>query len=78
MLCRALLGVGLGAKASVTPLFCAEVSPSNLRGTLVINWQIFDAAGIFLGKCAQEVIVPLVRCASDVPLKRMLIYVSNR
>ena len=46
MVCRILLGIGLGAKASITPLFCAEVSPSNLRGALLINWQLFDAFGV--------------------------------
>ena len=28
---RAILGLGLGAKASVTPIFGAEISPSHLR-----------------------------------------------
>ena len=28
---RLVLGIGLGAKASVTPVFGAEVSPSHLR-----------------------------------------------
>ena len=35
--------LGLGAKASITPLLCAEVSPKQLRGGLLINWQFFDA-----------------------------------
>ncbi|ETN38614.1 uncharacterized protein HMPREF1541_06651 [Cyphellophora europaea CBS 101466] len=46
---RALLGLGLGAKASVTPIFGAEISPNHLRGTLLMNWQLFDALGIFCG-----------------------------
>ena len=46
---RAILGLGLGAKASVTPIFGAEVSPPHLRGKLVMNWQLFDALGIFCG-----------------------------
>jgi MFS family permease len=29
--CRAVLGLGMGAKASVTPIYGAEVSPSHLR-----------------------------------------------
>lgn len=49
LVCRAILGLGLGAKASVTPVFGAEVSPSHLRGMLVMNWQLFDAFGIFCG-----------------------------
>lgn len=44
---RLILGLGLGAKASVTPIFGAEVSPSHLRGMLVMNWQLFDALGTY-------------------------------
>ncbi|KAH0555842.1 hypothetical protein GP486_006212 [Trichoglossum hirsutum] len=33
--CRFLLGVGMGSKASVTPIMGAEVSPAHLRGSLV-------------------------------------------
>ena len=52
---KAVLGLGLGAKASVTPIFGAEVSPSHLRGMLVMNWQLFDALGIFGGFSANLV-----------------------
>lgn len=31
LVCRALVGLGMGAKASVTPIFGAEISPSHLR-----------------------------------------------
>ena len=31
LICRAILGLGLGAKASTTPIFAAEISPSHLR-----------------------------------------------
>lgn len=47
--CRAILGIGMGCKASVVPVFAAEVSPAHIRGSLVMNWQLFDALGIFLG-----------------------------
>lgn len=47
--CRAILGIGMGLKASVVPVFAAEVSPPHIRGSLVMNWQIMDALGIFLG-----------------------------
>jgi Sugar (and other) transporter len=57
---RILLGLGMGAKASVVPIYAgkfdssyrlanhdaAEVSPPKLRGRLVVNWQVFDALGI--------------------------------
>lgn len=47
--CRALLGIGMGCKASVVPVFAAEVSPAHIRGSLTMNWQLYDAFGIFLG-----------------------------
>lgn len=74
LVCRALVGLGMGAKASVTPIFGAEISPSHLRcvsltwllsvctdhihrGALVMNWQLFDAFGIFLGFSANLVLL---------------------
>lgn len=60
----------MGAKASVAPIYGAEVSPTHLRfshclptslnqgtdsrnrGALVMNWQLYNAAGIFLGFAA--------------------------
>lgn len=47
--CRFLLGIGMGAKASVTPIWGAEVSPAHLRGSLVMNWQLLDTVGILFG-----------------------------
>ncbi|KAF7185031.1 putative polyol transporter 6 [Pseudocercospora fuligena] len=47
--CRVILGIGMGLKASVVPVFAAEVAPAHVRGSLVMNWQIMDALGIFLG-----------------------------
>jgi len=49
LVCRIVLGIGMGCKASVVPVFAAEVAPSHIRGSLVMNWQLFDAFGIFLG-----------------------------
>ncbi|KAF2859437.1 hypothetical protein K470DRAFT_282692 [Piedraia hortae CBS 480.64] len=46
---RLLLGIGMGCKATVIPVMAAEISPAHLRGALVMNWQFFDALGIFLG-----------------------------
>jgi MFS family permease len=50
--CRVILGIGMGTKASVVPVFAAEISPAHIRGSLVMNWQLFDALGIFLGSTA--------------------------
>ena len=54
--CRVLLGIGMGAKASVVPILAAESAPRYIRGTLVICWQLFDAFGIFLGNAANLVV----------------------
>lgn len=47
--CRILLGIGWGAKASVVPVFAAENSPAYIRGGLVMSWQLWTAFGILLG-----------------------------
>lgn len=49
---RLLLGIGMGLKASVIPVFCAENTPATIRGGLVMSWQLWTAFGIFLGFCA--------------------------
>ncbi|KAJ5094967.1 galactose-proton symport [Penicillium argentinense] len=49
---RLLLGIGMGLKASVVPIFCAENVPANIRGGLVMCWQLWTAFGIFLGYSA--------------------------
>ncbi|KAK4507915.1 hypothetical protein PRZ48_001650 [Zasmidium cellare] len=54
--CRALLGIGMGCKASVVPVFAAEVSPAHIRGSLTMNWQLMDAFGIFLGFTANLIV----------------------
>ncbi|KAL4802307.1 hypothetical protein BDV18DRAFT_154357 [Aspergillus unguis] len=49
LVCRFLLGIGIGAKASVAPVFAAEAAIDHLRGRLLMMWQLFDAFGIFIG-----------------------------
>ena len=49
---RLLMGLGMGAKASTVPIFAAENSPANIRGALVMSWQLWTAFGIWLGFCA--------------------------
>ncbi|KAL4872658.1 hypothetical protein BDV12DRAFT_193380 [Aspergillus spectabilis] len=46
---RLLLGIGIGAKASVAPVFAAESAVDHSRGRLLMMWQLFDAFGIFVG-----------------------------
>lgn len=50
--CRILLGIGMGLKEVTVPVFSAENSPPNIRGGLVMSWQLWTAFGIFLGTCA--------------------------
>lgn len=52
IVCRILLGVGMGLKEVTVPVFSAEVAPANIRGGLVMSWQVWTAFGIFLGTCA--------------------------
>jgi hypothetical protein len=54
--CRAILGIGMGLKASVVPVFAAEVAPAHIRGSLVMNWQLMDALGICMGFTANLVV----------------------
>jgi MFS family permease len=54
--CRILLGIGMGLKEVTVPVFTAEVAPANIRGGLVMSWQVWTAFGIFLGTCANLVV----------------------
>ncbi|KAE8383105.1 MFS transporter [Aspergillus bertholletiae] len=47
--CRVLLGIGIGAKASIAPVFAAEAAVDHLRGRLLMMWQLFDTFGVFVG-----------------------------
>jgi MFS family permease len=49
---RILLGIGMGLKEVTVPVYSAENSPTNVRGGLVMSWQVWTAFGIFLGTCA--------------------------
>lgn len=52
LICRLLLGFGMGSKGSTVPIFAAENAPATIRGALVMTWQLWTAFGIFLGYCA--------------------------
>ncbi|GAM41913.1 sugar transporter [Talaromyces pinophilus] len=39
--CRITQGIGMGAKASIVPIFESEVSPSRIRGRFLVSWQTF-------------------------------------
>ncbi|KAG9242174.1 putative sugar transporter [Calycina marina] len=54
--CRALVGIGMGAKASVVPIFESEIAPARIRGKLLVSWQTFTALGIALGNAANLIL----------------------
>jgi MFS family permease len=63
LICRFLLGLGMGkcsrettlflhsanvvtgCKAAVVPVYAAEIAPSHLRGSLIMNWQLVKPMG---------------------------------
>ncbi|KAL0581833.1 hypothetical protein V5O48_000201 [Marasmius crinis-equi] len=53
---RLLLGLGMGPKATTVPIFAAENTPANIRGGLVMSWQMWTAFGILLGFCANLIL----------------------
>ncbi|KAG6860461.1 hypothetical protein C0995_010815 [Termitomyces sp. Mi166 len=61
--CRLLLGLGMGPKASTSPVFAAENTPASIRGGLVMSWQLWTAFGIMLGFSANLVFVDVGRIA---------------
>ncbi|KAH8725445.1 major facilitator superfamily domain-containing protein [Phaeosphaeriaceae sp. PMI808] len=56
-ICRAINGIALGAKASIVPIYSAELSPEHIRGAILANWQLADTIGIFLGGLCNLLIV---------------------
>ncbi|QVM11100.1 hypothetical protein D8B26_005751 [Coccidioides posadasii str. Silveira] len=57
VVCRIMLGIGMGLKEVTVPVFSAENTPANVRGGLVMSWQVWTAFGIFLGTCANLAVV---------------------
>ncbi|KAF2727152.1 hypothetical protein EJ04DRAFT_570632 [Polyplosphaeria fusca] len=47
-----LLGIGMGLEEVTVPVYSAENTPANVRGGLVMSWQVWTAFGTFLGTCA--------------------------
>ena len=45
---RLLLGLGMGAKASVVPIYAAENCPAAIRGGLVMSWQMYVLISLIL------------------------------
>ncbi|KAF9872285.1 sugar transporter [Colletotrichum karsti] len=53
---RFVMGIGIGAKNATVPIFSAEMAPHRVRGALVMFWQLWVVAGIFLGFCANVIV----------------------
>jgi len=49
LICRLLLGCGIGFLEVTAPVFAAEAAPQEIRGALTITFQLFTAFGILLG-----------------------------
>ncbi|EPQ31072.1 uncharacterized protein PFL1_01261 [Pseudozyma flocculosa PF-1] len=60
---RLILGLGMGAKGSTVPVFAAENAPPQIRGALVMGWQLWTAFGIFLGFAANVVVADVGKIA---------------
>ncbi|CAI7579427.1 unnamed protein product [Penicillium pancosmium] len=54
--CRFIMGIGIGAKNATVPIYSAEMAPARIRGALVMFWQLWVVAGIFLGFCANVIV----------------------
>ena len=54
--CRILLGIGMGMKEVTVPIFSAEIVPANVRGGLVLSWQLWNVFGILLGTSANLIV----------------------
>lgn len=49
---RILLGVGMAGKASIVPILLSETAPRQIRGLLLVFWQLFVAFGLAAGSVA--------------------------
>ncbi|KAG6023009.1 hypothetical protein E4U41_002112 [Claviceps citrina] len=53
---RFVMGIGIGAKNATVPIYSAEMAPARTRGALVMFWQLWVVAGIFLGFAANVIV----------------------
>ncbi|KAL7419430.1 hypothetical protein Q5752_006268 [Cryptotrichosporon argae] len=63
LICRLLMGIGMGLKGSTIPIFNSENVPASVRGGLVMSWQLWTAFGIFLGCTANLAVYKVGRLA---------------
>lgn len=55
---RFVLGLGIGPNSTTVPIYSAECAPANIRGALVMMWQMWTAFGIMLGFIVDVIFVP--------------------
>ncbi|ORY17464.1 putative facilitated glucose transporter [Clohesyomyces aquaticus] len=60
---RFVMGIGIGAKNATVPIYSAEMAPHRIRGALVMFWQLWVVAGIFLGFCANVILKDVPKIA---------------
>ncbi|KAF1916315.1 galactose-proton symport, partial [Ampelomyces quisqualis] len=61
LICRILLGIGLGCKAAVVPVYAAETAPTNIRGGVLINWNLCVATGGVIGSSFNLALFDILR-----------------
>lgn len=62
---RFLLGLGIGPKSATVPIYAAEAAPQNVRGGLVMLYQVFTALGIMCGYIAGAAFQNVLTSESD-------------
>ena len=56
---RILLGAGMAGKASIVPILLSETSPKDIRGFMLVFWQLFVAFGLAAGSVANMAVYSL-------------------
>lgn len=49
LILRIFIGLGIGPESATIPIYASEVAPANVRGALVMLWQLFTSLGIMFG-----------------------------
>ena len=60
---RFIMGIGIGAKNATVPIYSSEMAPARVRGALVMFWQLWVVAGIFMGFCANVIVKDVPKIA---------------
>ncbi|KAF8849552.1 hypothetical protein BDZ45DRAFT_604243 [Acephala macrosclerotiorum] len=63
LLCRLIIGIGLGIKITTIPIMTSEVVPAVIRGGLVMSFQLWVAFGILIGFCSNLIFYNIGRLA---------------